>query len=103
MIPNIFYMVLYYVFVVCLKDTPYAWPDVYHVMQVNKYGHYELMLIGAIIFQCLIINAVRVIHNIQHKRYKEALEEYYKFSEDFKEKTIDELCVLYTKYYFEEK
>ena len=138
-IPNIIYVFLYFIFVELLKDTPYAWPDVYHV---TKFGHLEALMGVAVIFQFGVTNLVRVIHNIQHKRYNKALEEYYRSSEDFRDKTIDEivkiialndkkryvigdieipvhilryytdlngnkmsideLCVLYTKYYFGE-
>lgn len=138
-IPNIIYVFLYFVFVELLKDTSYAWPDVYHV---TKYGHLEVLMAVAVIFQLCVTNLVRVIHNIQHKRYNKALEDYYRSSENFKDKSIDEiirilavndkkrhvignieipvhilryytdmngnkmsideLCVLYTKYYFGE-
>lgn len=139
MIPNSVYVVFYYIFVEVLKDTPYAWPDVYHV---TRFGHCEVLMCVAIIFQIIVMNIVRVVHNIQHKRYKKELEAYYTVSEVFKDKTVeeiikmiavnnrkkyvsgnieipvhilryytnlngkkismDELCVLYTKYYFEQ-
>ena len=43
------------------------------------------------LYQFGVTNFVRVIHNIQHKRYNKALEEYYRSSEDFKDKSIDEI------------
>ena len=87
-IPNIIYVLLYFVFVELLKDTPYAWPDVYHM---TKYGHLEVLMGIAVMLQLCVTNSVRLIHNIQHKRYNMALEEYYRSSEDFKDKSIDEI------------
>ncbi|MDO4189666.1 MAG: hypothetical protein Q4D29_11840 [Lachnospiraceae bacterium] len=88
MIPNVIYMIIYVVFAGALKNTSYAWPDVY---RITKFGHYEIALVGWFLLHFLIINLVRVLHNIQHRRYKQSLEEYYRNSEDYKDKSIEEI------------